>query len=92
MNPEELSLVNKGYRGSGRYLVPDTEGKNWRSAGTDPTVKCDNFHLASLEIDLFHDLKASFDNSTKTSNATNSSSKIRGGNCLEGIHTHCEYY
>ncbi|ESR49453.1 hypothetical protein CICLE_v10033690mg [Citrus x clementina] len=64
LNPEELSLVNKGYRGSGRYLVPDTEEKNWSSAGTDSTAKSDGFHLASLENDLFDDLKAAFDNST----------------------------
>ncbi|KAH9768090.1 hypothetical protein KPL71_011508 [Citrus sinensis] len=88
LNPEELSLVNKGYRGSGRYLVPDTEEKNWRSAGTDSTAKSDGFHLASLENDLFDDLKAAFDNSTTVSNAANSSSNIRRGKCLGDINSH----
>ncbi|KAL9422083.1 hypothetical protein AB3S75_034367 [Citrus x aurantiifolia] len=88
LNPEELSLVNKGYRGSGRYLVPDTEEKNWRSAGTDSAAKSDGFHLASLENDLFDDLKAAFDNSTTVSNAANSSSNIRRGKCLGDINSH----
>lgn len=92
MNPEELSLVNKGYRGSARYLVPDTEEKNWSSAGTDSTAKSDGFHLASLENDLFDDLKAAFDNSTTVSNAANSSSNIRRGKWLGDINSHCEYY
>ncbi|KAH9703469.1 hypothetical protein KPL70_011127 [Citrus sinensis] len=88
LNPEELSLVNKGYRGSGRYLVPDTEEKNWSSAGTDSTAKSDGFHLASLENDLFDDLKAAFDNSTTVSNAANSSSNIRRGKWLGDINSH----
>ncbi|XVE99386.1 hypothetical protein REPUB_Repub03eG0193700 [Reevesia pubescens] len=62
LNPEELSMVNKGYKKSETFtdILP--------APGMDS-----DYSLASLEIELFDDMRASMQKSSKASNVVNSS-------------------
>ncbi|CAN1174185.1 hypothetical protein LINPERHAP2_LOCUS31129 [Linum perenne] len=58
LDPEELSIVNRGFRSSDVKVEPDV----WRSVESNSTANSDgsSSSLASLEIDLFSDIKGGF--------------------------------
>ncbi|KAL5801640.1 hypothetical protein ACOSQ3_033272 [Xanthoceras sorbifolium] len=87
LDPEELSIVNKGFKEFGADQNPGIEEKIRRSAGLDCTINSDGCSLASLEIDLFDDSKASLHVSSEASNAATSSSKQGRGNNLQNTHS-----
>ncbi|XVF23713.1 hypothetical protein REPUB_Repub13aG0063500 [Reevesia pubescens] len=78
LNPEELSMVNKGYKKSETltHILPEIVEELLESAGSNSTMDSD-YSLASLEIDLFVDMRASMQKSSKASNVVNSSCKLR---------------
>ncbi|XP_050211050.1 uncharacterized protein LOC126661265 isoform X2 [Mercurialis annua] len=60
LDAEELSVVNRGFKKSEKFLLPGVEEDNiWRSAESNSTVTSDGYSLASLELDLFDDIRAS---------------------------------
>ncbi|GAV91338.1 hypothetical protein CFOL_v3_34734, partial [Cephalotus follicularis] len=68
LDPEELSLVNKGFQ---KYEIQQSHGikeEFWRSAESNPTVDISDFSLANLEIDLFDDIRASLPSNVETLN------------------------
>lgn len=89
LDPEELSVVNKGFENSERNLYPQTEAKVWRSAESSSTITSDGFSLASLELDLFDDLKSSSHKSSRSSRVAAASSKSVRENGLQN--TQCEH-
>ncbi|OIW01517.1 hypothetical protein TanjilG_19443 [Lupinus angustifolius] len=58
LNPEELSLVNKGFKKSEIHILPRTE-ELWMSYESNCTIDSDGSSLASLEVELFADIRAS---------------------------------
>ncbi|TXG49608.1 hypothetical protein EZV62_025483 [Acer yangbiense] len=84
LDPEELSIVNKGFTGFRTTdQNPGIGEKFQRSAGLDYAINSDGNSLASLEIDLFNDSKAS-----NAAAAVTSSSKHGKGNNLQN-NNHC---
>ncbi|XP_022748490.1 uncharacterized protein LOC111298055 [Durio zibethinus] len=75
LDPEELSMVNKGYKKSETHTLPGIEEEFWKSAESNSTMGSD-YSLASLEIDLFDDMKTSMQKSSKAYNMVNSSCKL----------------
>ncbi|KAI9156565.1 hypothetical protein LWI28_008700 [Acer negundo] len=83
LDPEELSIVNKGFTGFRTTdRNPGIGEKFQRSAGLDYVINSDGNSLANLEIDLFNDSKAS------NAAAAAASSKHGRGNNLQNIN-HC---
>ncbi|CAL0333415.1 unnamed protein product [Lupinus luteus] len=58
LNPEELSLVNKGFKNSEIRILPRTEELRM-SSESNCTIDSDGSSLASLEVELFADTRAS---------------------------------
>ncbi|GMI84857.1 hypothetical protein HRI_002155000 [Hibiscus trionum] len=87
LNPEELSLVNNGYRKSETvtHVLPGIEQEFWKSTESDSTLDSD-YSLSSLEIDLFDDMRASMQKSTKSSNLLSSSCKLESRTGIPNPH------
>ncbi|KAE8711078.1 Detected protein of unknown function [Hibiscus syriacus] len=87
LNPEELSLVNNGYRKSETvpHILPGIEQEFWKSTESDSALDSD-YSLSSLEIDLFDDMRASMQKSSKESNMLNSSSKLQSQTGIPNSH------
>lgn len=81
-------MMNKGYKKSETRTLPGIEEEFWKSAESNCTMDSD-YSLASLEIDLFEDMRASMQKSSKAYNVVTSSSKIQS---RKGIpNPHCKY-
>ncbi|XWS56473.1 hypothetical protein CRYUN_Cryun09bG0088400 [Craigia yunnanensis] len=78
LDPEELSMVNNGYNKSETltHMLPGIEEEFWKSTESNSTMDSD-YSLSSLEIDLFDDMRASMQKSSKASNLVNSSCKLQ---------------
>lgn len=61
LDPEELSVMNKGFKKRESFLFPGIQEdlKMRRSADTESTFDSDEFSLESVEGDLFEDIRAS---------------------------------
>ncbi|KAE8676903.1 Detected protein of unknown function [Hibiscus syriacus] len=90
LNPEEVCLVNNGYRKSETvpHILPGIEQEFWKSTESDSTLDSD-YSLLSLEIDLFDDMRASIQKSSKESNMLNSRSKLQSETGIPN--SHCKY-
>ncbi|XP_039027679.1 uncharacterized protein LOC120161533, partial [Hibiscus syriacus] len=80
-------LVNNGYRKSETvtHILPGIEQEFWKSTESDSTLDSD-YSLSSLEIDLFDDMRASMQKSSKESNLLNSSSKLQSQTGIPNSH------
>ncbi|OMO81110.1 hypothetical protein COLO4_23753 [Corchorus olitorius] len=78
LDQDELSKVNKGYKKSEMQtnILPGIEEEFWKSADSNSTIDSD-YSLASLEFDLFDDMRASMQPYNKASDLVNSSSKFQ---------------
>ncbi|KAE8702573.1 hypothetical protein F3Y22_tig00110482pilonHSYRG00365 [Hibiscus syriacus] len=76
LNPEELSLVNNRKSETVTHILPGVEQEFWKSTESNSTLDSD-YSLSSLEIDLFDDMRASMEKSSKSSNFVNSSCKLQ---------------
>ncbi|KAH8501670.1 hypothetical protein H0E87_016450 [Populus deltoides] len=80
LNAEELSLVNGGFRLSQGHTLPGLKDV-WRSADSNSTRNADAYSLASLEIDLFDNMRASMHKSNDASSTRETSTrKVRREN------------
>lgn len=64
LDPEELFMINKGFKKAKTRLLPGIKEELQRSAESNSTIDSDRFSLESLEIDLFEDIRASIQKST----------------------------
>lgn len=78
LDPEELSLVNNGYKKSDAHILPEIE-EFWRSADSNSTVDSGSYSLANLEIDLFDDIRESANISVPLSSTAASNVKPTQG-------------
>ncbi|KAK8611109.1 hypothetical protein V6N13_131172 [Hibiscus sabdariffa] len=87
LNPEELSLVNNGYRMSETvtHILQEVEQEFCKSTESNSTLDSD-YSLSSLEIDLFDDMRASVQKSSKTSNLVNSGCKLQSQTDIPNPH------
>ncbi|KAF2318594.1 hypothetical protein GH714_009224 [Hevea brasiliensis] len=78
LDAEELSIINRGFRRPETLPFPRFEEEIWRSAESNSTTNSDCYSLASLEIDLFDDIKASIHKSLDaSSNGATSTCKLK---------------
>ncbi|XP_042509709.1 putative GPI-anchored protein pfl2 isoform X2 [Macadamia integrifolia] len=79
LDPEELIIINKGFRKAVVPLLPGIQEDVQRSTESNSTFESDSFTLESIEIDLFEDIRASIQKSSKSSNVKSSSSNSGPG-------------
>ncbi|KAJ4979610.1 hypothetical protein NE237_010390 [Protea cynaroides] len=79
LDPEELSIVNKGFGKAEAALLPGIQEDVRRSAESNSTFESDSLTLESIEIDLFEDVRASIKKSSKSSSVASSSSNSGAG-------------
>ncbi|KAJ6317537.1 hypothetical protein OIU76_013141 [Salix suchowensis] len=83
LNAEELSLVNGGFRLSQGHTLPGII-EVWRSAESNSTRNADAYSLASLEIDLFDNMRSSVQKSNDASSTRETSTrKVRRENEMQ---------
>ncbi|KAG4110001.1 hypothetical protein ERO13_D13G022100v2 [Gossypium hirsutum] len=88
LDPEELSLVNNGYKRSETvtHILPGTEQEFWKSTESNSTMESE-YSLSSLETDLFDDMRASMHKSCKASDLLKSSSKFQSQTGIPNPHS-----
>ncbi|XP_011023000.1 PREDICTED: dentin sialophosphoprotein [Populus euphratica] len=74
LSAEELSFVNGGFRLSQGHTRPGIK-EVWRSAESNSTRNADAYSLASLEIDLFDNVRVSMRKSNDASSTKETSSR-----------------
>ncbi|XP_011006937.1 PREDICTED: uncharacterized protein LOC105112790 isoform X2 [Populus euphratica] len=72
LEPEELSTMI----GGGKHVFPGIEEDVHKSTDSISTLASDNLTMENLEADLFGDIRASIQRSTKGSDVANSTSKV----------------
>ncbi|KAA8518800.1 hypothetical protein F0562_016426 [Nyssa sinensis] len=75
LDPEELSSMIDGVEKSGRNLLPGIEEDTRRSTDSISTLESESLTLDVLEADLFEDIRASIQKSSRASNVASSNSK-----------------
>lgn len=75
---------------SNKHVLPGIEEDIHRSTDSLSTLNSDTMTLKSLEGDLFEDIRASIQKSSKASNVANPNSKKKLG-AAESQIIHCEY-
>lgn len=76
LEPEELSTMIEGAERGGKHMLPGIQEDDvHRSMDSISTFESDNLTLESIEADLFQDIRASIQKSSKSSSEANSSSK-----------------
>lgn len=78
-------MINKGFKKAKTRLLPGIKEELQRSAESNSTIDSDRFSLESLEIDLFEDIRASIQKSSKESNLAISSHQMGLGVGLQSI-------
>ncbi|GLT88909.1 hypothetical protein SLE2022_069170 [Rubroshorea leprosula] len=86
LDPEELSMVNRGFKKSEAPMLPGIVEEFKRSADSNSTIDTD-YSLVSLEIDLFDDMKASVHKSRQASRISFSSSELGRGTGTQNFHS-----
>ncbi|CAL5351085.1 unnamed protein product [Camellia sinensis] len=79
LDHDELSSMIKGVGNGGKYFLPGIEEDLHRSTDSISTLESESLTLESLEGDLFEDVRASIQKSSKASNARSSSKVTSGG-------------
>ncbi|KAJ8766058.1 hypothetical protein K2173_020574 [Erythroxylum novogranatense] len=88
LNAEELSIINKGFKKSEVHLLAGVEEDMWRCTESEATGNTDSHSLASLENDLFDDIRASVKKSNQSSsNGASSTQRLRSGKGMQKGHT-----
>ena len=83
LSAEELSFVNGGFRLSQAHTRLGIK-EVWRAAESNSTRNADAYSLASLEIDLFDNMRVSMQKSNDASSTKETSSrKVRRGNEMQ---------
>ncbi|OVA09920.1 hypothetical protein BVC80_1751g76 [Macleaya cordata] len=95
LDPEELSIITNGLKKASPCPLPGIQEDMRRSAESNSTftstLESDSLTLESLEVDLFEDIRASIQRSSKASNVAFSNSKTVSGAGLENLHCNCRY-
>lgn len=79
LEPDELSSMIRVTEKSNKHVLPGIEEDIHRSTDSLSTLNSDTMTLKSLEGDLFEDVRASIQKSSKASNVANSNSKKKLG-------------
>ncbi|KAH7537362.1 hypothetical protein FEM48_Zijuj03G0084500 [Ziziphus jujuba var. spinosa] len=86
LDPEELSIVNQGFKKRGTSL-PRIQEDVWRSTESNSAIESGTSSLSSLVIDIFEDMKASMHKYTSASDLATSSLKLLRGERNINLHT-----
>ncbi|KAL3536311.1 hypothetical protein ACH5RR_004772 [Cinchona calisaya] len=79
LDPEELSCMIKGAEKTEKQKLPGIQEDIQRSMDSISTLDSDNLTMENLEAELFDDIRASIQKSSKAFNATNVNSKMISG-------------
>ncbi|KAM7468158.1 hypothetical protein LguiB_015720 [Lonicera macranthoides] len=75
LDPEELTSMIEGTEKGKKHVLPGIEEDMSRSTDSLSTLESENLTLESLEAELFEDIRASIQKSSKASSMANSSRK-----------------
>uniref|UniRef100_A0A6N2NK72 Uncharacterized protein n=1 Tax=Salix viminalis TaxID=40686 RepID=A0A6N2NK72_SALVM len=78
LEPDELSTM----MGGGKHMLPGIDEDIHKSTDSISTLASDNLTLENLDTDLFGDIRASIQRSTKGSDVGNSTSEVDSFRCL----------
>ncbi|XP_038701377.1 uncharacterized protein LOC119998195 isoform X2 [Tripterygium wilfordii] len=76
LNSDELSNMIGGTEKGEKQVLPGIQEELHRSTESLSTIESDSLTLENLECDLFEDIRASIQKSSKVKNTTNLSSKV----------------
>ena len=80
LDPEELSCIIEGAEKEEKHVLAAIQEDVHNSCESSfSTLESDNLTLDSLEADLFEDIRASIQKSSKKSNVANSNNKVPSG-------------
>ncbi|XP_057947774.1 uncharacterized protein LOC131143471 isoform X2 [Malania oleifera] len=79
LDPEEFSSMIEGVKSSEKHPLPGIPEDACKSTDSISTLESDGSMLESIEADLFEDIRASIQKSSKTSYLSNSSDTPRSG-------------
>ncbi|KAK6933307.1 hypothetical protein RJ641_036201 [Dillenia turbinata] len=79
LDPEELSIINRGFKKVERPVLPQILEDSWGSADPSFTLDADGISLESLEGDLFEDVRASIQKSSEAYKTASSACKTGPG-------------
>jgi hypothetical protein len=91
LEPDELSSIIEGVEKGEKHTLPGIQEEVHRSADSISTLESDCLTLESLEGDLFEDVRASIQKSSKVSSAANARSNT-GSGVTEIRSVVCKYY
>ncbi|KAA8539359.1 hypothetical protein F0562_026051 [Nyssa sinensis] len=88
LDPEELSIMNRGFEKDEAHELPSIrEDVIWRSADTEYILDSDDFSLEGIDANLFEDVRASIQRSSKMYNVASSGCKSGFGAGMQNIHS-----
>ncbi|KAA8539357.1 hypothetical protein F0562_026049 [Nyssa sinensis] len=89
LDPEELSIMNRGFEKDEAHELPSIqEDVIWRSADAESILDSDDFSLEGIDANLFEDVRASIQRSSKMYNVGSSGCKSGfGGAGMQNIHS-----
>ncbi|KAI4300235.1 hypothetical protein L6164_033632 [Bauhinia variegata] len=79
LDPEELSSIIEGVEKDEKHALPGIQEDVYKSCESISTLASDSLTLESIEADLFEDIRASIQKSSKKSNAANGNNKVPSG-------------
>lgn len=91
LEPDELSSIIEGVEKGENHTLPGIQEEVHRSADSISTLESDCLTLESLEVDLFEDVRASIQKSSKVSNAANARNNTISG-VTETQRVVCKYF
>jgi hypothetical protein len=91
LDSDELSSIIEGVEKGENHTLPGIQEEVQRSADSISTLESDCLTLESLEADLFEDVRASIQKSSKVSNAANARNNT-GSGVTETQSVGCKHY
>ena len=85
LDPEELSSIIEGVEKEEKHVLPVIQEDVYKSCDSISTMESDNLTLDNIESDLFEDIRASIQKSSKKSNIVKVQSKVLSA--VVGSHT-----
>ncbi|KAK7337030.1 hypothetical protein VNO77_17588 [Canavalia gladiata] len=90
LDPEELSSIIEGVEKDEKHTLPDIQEDVYKSCESISTLASDSLTLESVEVegDLFEDIRASIQKSSKKSNPVSANTKVPSSSGVPGLQTH----
>ncbi|RDY01213.1 hypothetical protein CR513_15489, partial [Mucuna pruriens] len=90
LDPEELTSIIEGVEKDEKHELPDIQEDVYKSCESISTLESDSltFESVDMEGDLFEDVRASIQKSSKKSSPAGANTKVPSSSGIPGFHTH----